>query len=343
MKQSKISIRHAPPPPPLLKKPGLGPDDMKNYRPVSNFYIKSWRRWYSPNLNFLLSKNELFEHRENHSSETALLKICCDLLNAADEGLISVLSLLDLSAAFDTLDHNIMLNRLSDMFGSSGCVLNWFRSYLCNRSFFVVFEGKQSQPQLLEFGVPQGSVLRPVLYTMYTSPLGNLIKYHSMPYHMYADDTQLYKSAKASQILSVLKDTTECFVSIKAWMTQNKLKLNDAKTDIIPCSTSTQINTPGVDHVIIGNSAITFSNKANNLGVFIDNDLSMESQLNHVCKLSYLELRRLAHLRPYLNMDAMKKLVSAFVLPRLDYCNSLFAGLSNDKIMKLQRIQNNAA
>ena len=251
-------------------------------------------------LKYHLSKNELVEHRENHSTETALLRICCDLLNAADEGLISVLSLLDLSAAFDTLDHNIMLNRLSDMFGSSGCVLYRFRSYLCNRSFFVVVEGKQSQPQLLEFGVPLGSVLGPVLYTMYTSPLGNLIKYHSIPYHMYTDDTQLYKSAKANQILSVLKDTTECFVSIKAWMTQNKLKLNDAKTDIIPCSTSTQINTPGVDHVIIGNSAITFSNKANNLGVFIDNNLSIESQLNHVCKLSYLELRRLAHLRPYI-------------------------------------------
>ena len=164
-----------------------------------------------------------------------------------------------------------------------------------------------------------------------------------MPYHMYADDTQLYKSAKASQILSVLKDTTECFVSIKAWMTQNKLKIKDAKTDMIPCSSWTKIYTIDVDHVIIGYSAITFSNKANNLGVFIDNDLSMESQLNHVCKLSYLELRRLAHLRPYLNMDAMKKLVSAFVLSRLDYCNSLFAGLSNDKTTKLQGIQNTAA
>ena len=156
---------------------------------------------------------------------------------------------------------------------------------------------------------------------------------------MYADVTKLYMSAKASQILSVLKDTTKCFVSIKAWMTQNKLKLNDAKTDIIPCSTSTKINTLDVDHVIIGNSTITFSNKANNLGVFIDNDLSMESRRNHVCKLPYLQLRRLAHLRPYLNMDAMKKLVSAFVLSRLDYCTSLFAGLSNDKITKLQRIR----
>ena len=248
-------------------------------------------------------------------------------------------SLLDLSAAFDTLDHNIMLNRLSDMFGLSGCVLGWFRSYLCNRSFFVVVEGKQSQPQPLEFGVPQGSVLGPALYTMYTSPLGNLIKQHSMPYHMYAADTQLYTSAKASQILSVLKDTTECSVSVKAWMTQNKLKLNDANTDIIPCSISKEIITLDVDHVIIGNSIITFSNKANNLGVFIDNDLSMESRRNHVCKLSYLELRRLAHLRPYFNIDAIKKLVSAFVLSRLDYCTSLFAGLSNDKITNLQRIR----
>ena len=235
-------------------------------------------------MNFL----SLFNHRENHNTETALLRICCDLLNVVDEGLISVLSLLYLSATFDTLDHNIMLNRLSDMFGLSGCVLDWFGSYLGNRSFFVVVEGKQSQLQPLEFGVPQGSVFGPVLHTMYTSPLGNLIKHHSMPYHMYADDTQLYKSAKASQILSVLKYTTECFVSIKAWMTQSKLKLNDAKTDIRPCSTTTKINTLDVDHVIIGNSTITFSNKANNIGVFIDNDLSMESQLNYVCKLFIL-------------------------------------------------------
>ena len=251
-------------------------------------------------LKYHLSKNELFQpfqsvYRENHSTETALLRICCDLLNAADEGLISVLSLLDLPAVFDTLDHNIMLNRLSDMFGLSGCVHDWLRSCLCNRSFFVVVEGKQSQPQLLEFGGPQGSVLG---------------HDHSMLYHMYADDTQLYKSAKASQILSVLKDTTECFVSIKAWMTPNNFKLNDAKTDIIPCSTSTKINTFDVDHFIVGNSAITFSNKANNLGVFIYNDLSMESQLNHVCKLASLELRRLAHLSLHKRSDCSIRISS---------------------------------
>ena len=331
---------------PLLKKPDLDPDDMKNYRPLSNlpFLSKVLEKIVLSQLKYHLSKNELVEpfqsaYRENHSTGTALLRICCDLLNDADDGLISVLSLLDLSAAFGTLDHNIMLNRLSDMFGLSGCVLGWFRSYLCNRSFFVVDEGKQSQPQLLGFGVPQGSVLGPVLYTMYPSPLGNSIKHHSMPYHMYAADTQLYKSTKANRILSVMKDTTECSVSVKAWMIQNKLKFNDAKTDIIPCSTSTKINTLDVDHVIIGNSTITFSKKANNLGVF-DNDLSMESRRNDVCKLSYLELRRLAHLIPYLNMDAMKKLVSAFVLSRLDYCTSLFAGLSNnDKITNFQRIR----
>ena len=196
----------------LLKKPGLDRDDVKNYHPVSNlpFSPKVLEKMVLYQPKYHLSKNELFEpfqsaYRENHSTETALLRMCCDLLNAADEGLIFVISLLDLSAAFDTSDHKIMLNRLSDMFGLSGCVLDWFRSYLCNRSFFVVVERKQSQPQPLEFGVSQGYVLGTVLYTMYTSPLGNLIKHHPMPYHLYADDTQLYKSAKASQILSVLK------------------------------------------------------------------------------------------------------------------------------------------
>ena len=116
-----------------------------------------------------------------------------------------------------------------------------------------------------------------------------------------------------------------------------QLKLNDTKTDIIPCSTSTKINTLDVDHVIIGNSAITLSNKANNLGVFIDNDFSMESQLNHVCKLSYLGLRRLAHL--YLNMmDAIKKLVSAFVLSRQIIVTHFLLAFPMTKSQKLQRI-----
>ena len=119
---------------PLLKKPGLDPHDMKNYRPVSHlpFLSKVLEKIVLSQLKYHLSKNQLFEpfqseYSENHSTETALLRMCCDLLNAADEGIISVLLLLDLSAAFDTLDHKIMLNRLSDMFGLSGCVLDWFR------------------------------------------------------------------------------------------------------------------------------------------------------------------------------------------------------------------------
>ena len=102
---------------------------------------------------------------------------------------MSILSLLDLSAAFDTLDHHIMLQRLSLSFGLSGTVLKWFSSYLTGRHFFVIIDGIKSDLTPLEFGVPQGSVLGPMLYTLYTLPLGNVIRQHLTPFHMYADDT----------------------------------------------------------------------------------------------------------------------------------------------------------
>ena len=119
---------------PLIKKPSLDPNNLKNFRPVSNlpFISKILEKVVLEQLKNHLGKNNLAEpfqsaYRENHCTETALLRITCDLLNAADEGMVSILSLLDLSAAFDTLDHHIMLQRLSLSFGLSGTVLSGFR------------------------------------------------------------------------------------------------------------------------------------------------------------------------------------------------------------------------
>ena len=107
-----------------------------------------------------------------HNTESALLKIFNDLLISADNKKISILVLLDLSAAFDTLDHTILLNRLRDNFGLSGTVLEWFESYLTFRTQSVMINNVQSEPQTLLYGVPQGSVLGPLCYTLYTTPLG---------------------------------------------------------------------------------------------------------------------------------------------------------------------------
>ena len=270
---------------PLIKKANLDPEILKNYRPVSNlpFLSKVLEKVVLAQLKEHLSKNSLFEcfqsaYKEHHSTETALVRITNDLLNATDEGMVTILSLLDLSAAFDTLDHAIMVERLSTSFGLSGTVLDWFKSYLSERTCFVVIDSVRSSKCTLLFGVPQGSVLGPVLYTMYTQPLGAIIRKHQIPFHMYADDTQLYKSVPPTQTAQLIHDIQTCIEEIKSWMTSNKLKMNDDKTEIIPCSTVSKINSLDYDHLHMGGERIDFSYSytAKNLGVHFDSDLSMD-------------------------------------------------------------------
>ena len=128
--------------------------------------------------------------------ETALLRITSDLLNAMDNGDVSALVLLDLSAAFDTIDHLILVERLRDSFGIHNSALSWFQSYLRDRTQTVVIDSHRSEPISLLFGVPQGSVLGPVLFTLYTQPLPLVIERHNLFYHSFADDTELYNSTK---------------------------------------------------------------------------------------------------------------------------------------------------
>ena len=127
-------------------------------------------------------------YRPNHSTETALLRIVNDLLTAMDNNKICILTLLDLLAAFDTIDHQILLTRLQHSFGISGPALSWFSSYLCNRTHAVTINSLQSQHTTLHYGVPRGSVLGPVLFILCTQPLFNLVSKHAVDHHAFADD-----------------------------------------------------------------------------------------------------------------------------------------------------------
>ncbi|GFR91355.1 reverse transcriptase [Elysia marginata] len=144
------------------------------------------------------------------------------------------MTLLDLSAAFDTIDRNILLTRLNQTFGLSGTVLQWFESYLSNRTQSVFIGDHTSRKLPLVFGVLQGSVLGPILFTLYTSPLSSIIKLHGMSHHLYADDTQMYCTDTINNLPLLLSKTSICIESVlKEWMMTNKLNLNDDKTEII--------------------------------------------------------------------------------------------------------------
>ena len=169
-----------------------------------------------------LAANGLLEpfqsaYRKGHSTETALLRVVNDLLQASDKGHVAILTLLDLSAAFDTIDHSTMFRRL-EVFGCTGLALDWFKSYLVGRTQSVSIRDKCSKTTGLDFGVPQGSVLGPVLFTIYTSDLSTVVSPTGVSYHLFADDTQLYSSALPKDLPSLSVNMSGCVENVSEWM-----------------------------------------------------------------------------------------------------------------------------
>ena len=335
---------------PLLKKTGLDPNELKNFRPVSNlpFISKILEKVVLNQLQQHLSQNSLLEdnqsaYRKGHSTETAVLSVMEGLLVKADERQVSLMALLDLSAAFDTLDHDILLKRLDLTFGVRGVVLAWFASYLKNRIQSVTIDGHLSTPQSLQYGVPQGSVLGPVLFTLYSQPLSDILTTHICDFHKYADDTELSKSATPNEFNAILQSVQECVSHTLQWMTSNKLKLNTDKTDVIPVGSTTTLSMINCQSATIGNCTILFQSSVRYLGVEIDRTLSMQKHIGKICQAAFLELRRISTLRPYLSESATARLVNACITSRIDYCNSLLAGLPDVQISRLQSVQNSAA
>jgi len=177
----------------LLKKADL---DAKSYRPISNLSVLSKLRGRlvaQQLIDYLRGAGLLPDlqsaYRAFHSTETAVLKVMSDILLAIDNGNLRLLALLDLSSAFDTVHHEIVLRRLEVSYGLHGTALSWFTSYLNGRTWFIRRRASRSNPALLGCGVPQDSVLGPILFVLYTVDLVRLIENFGLHPHLYADDT----------------------------------------------------------------------------------------------------------------------------------------------------------
>ena len=266
---------------PLLKKPSLDKNLLKNYRPISNlpFLSKILEKVVLHKLFSHLQENNLSNpfqsaYRAGCSTETVLLRIVNGILSTLDNDNISVLLLLDLSAAFDTLDHQILLSRLNSVFGIQSAALQWFHSYLSDMYQSTSVNNSSSSPSQLMYGVPQGSVLGPILFVLYTTtPLSDIIANHSVNHQLFADDTQLQKSAPLNEVTNLTKELNACTDNIKTWMTENQLKLNDDKTEalLFPFSSSLKPSTvPLPDSITLGSHNIPFSDSVSNLGFILD-------------------------------------------------------------------------
>ena len=335
---------------PLLKKPRLDRNDFKNYRPIANlpFLGKVLEKLVALQLRTYLDEHSLFPsnqsaYRNFHSTETALVKVMNDLLLAADKGQEAILILLDYSAAFDTLDHQVLLHRLEFDYGITGNVLQWVKSYLDGRSQRVIVNGSCSERFAIPNGVPQGSVIGPLMYILYTGPLGEIINSHrGIEHATYADDTQIYMIMKPADQGDAMQRLAACIDDIKRWSFENKLKLNELKTEMLHVSSKFR-NSSRLPSLDMESGSICNSESVRDLGVFIDTHLSLNQHIRNICRCASWGICKIGKIRKYLDKSATECIVHAFISSHLDYCNGLFAGLPQSNLAPLQRLQNTAA
>ena len=338
---------------PILKKAGL---DLlyKNYRPISNlqYVSKLTERAVNNQTHGHMLQNHIYpvlqsSYRAGHSTETALLKVMNDIMLGMNSKCVTLLVLLDLSAAFDTVNHEILINRLQNKVGLQGTVLNWFKSYLSNRSQRISISGTLSKCFNLDCGVPQGSCLGPLLFIIYSSQLFDVIEKHLPSVHCFADDTQLYLCFKPDSQVSqdvAMRAMESCIADIRSWMISDRLLLNDEKTEMLLIGTQYQLNKLACDGCLhVGDMDIGSVACARNLGVWFDEKMSMSTHISKACSSAFFHLHNIRRIKKYLSVDSLRTIVHAFITSRLDYCNSLMYGLPNLQISKLQRVQNAAA
>ena len=228
-------------------------------------------------------------YRKNHSTETALLKVTNDILMEMNSQHAVLLVLLDLSAAFDTVDHCFLLRRLQTSFGISGAPLDWFKSYLSAKRQRVSIPGALSGSLPLDWGVPQGSCLGPLLYIIYSSKLWTSLNVTFQILTVMRMIHKKYLSFKPDDLSSQQDPVTamqNCIDDIRSRMEHDKLLLNDEKTEFLIIGTRQQLSKLNISSISVGTSAITKSSVVRNLGSYIDFKPSMNSHINKVCNAS---------------------------------------------------------
>jgi len=179
-------------------------------------------------------------------------------------------------------------------------VLSWLRSYLSDRTQFIRSGSTSSRPDLLHYRVPQGSVLGPILFLLYTADLIGLVTRHGLCTHFYADDTQVYGFCSPNKSDDLQSQLSTCVEDIVKWMGANQLQLNAAKTEILWCSSQRRVDQLPSQLFLICGSSVGPSSIVRNLGVWIDNDLTMSMHITKVVAGCFTSLRQLRSVRRFL-------------------------------------------
>ena len=206
-----------------------------------------------------------------------------------------------------------------------------------------MMSGNLSKPAVLNYGVPQGSVLGPGFFTDYSSPAASFVRKHGISVHCYADDTQLYASFNLEDEALMLERLETCVRDLRVWMNRNRLKLNDSKTKFIIFGTSRFLKCVRTTSILVGESNIAASKEVRNIGAMFDCHMKMNAQVRTICRGAWLNLYNISKVRSYLNDDQTRCVVHAYVISKLDANNSLLAGSPSLLVSQIERVQNAAA
>ena len=337
---------------PLLKKAGLDPEVLKNYRPVFNvlYLSKLIERAVLVQCNRFLdfigghTKNQS-GYKPRHSCETLLIRVTNDILRNMDSSKCTKMLLLDLSAAFDTVDHSVLLDILWFELGFRGEVYRWFVAFLKDRRQAVGVDGNKSNFKANLYGVPQGSVLGPFLFNIYVRSLIKAMERMGFTIHGYADDHQVLYSFQIDFQVAAIRNIVPLGMDVLSnWMEKHFLKLNPSKSQVIifhPKGISEQLVFERL--LLSDGSYIPISQEVYNLGCTLDSLLTFNSHISITIAQGYHLIRNISSIRKYLSEDHMKTLVNALVIAKVDNCNSLLYGISSYDSERLQRFQNSCA
>ena len=328
---------------PTLKKENLDPEQLSSYRPISNlvFLSKLFEKRIHIQLVERVMVSGLLDNNQSAyifgaSTETALLKTSNDICKFLDMNNYLILIGLDLSSAFDTLRHDYLIGILKNYIGLSDNILKWFRSYLSNRRQKVFIDSHYSDEVNIEHGVPQGSILGPLLFCIYILPLRDVFLKLNVSYQSYADDTLFYVAAnfKENDFISVKEKVHSIIINVLDCYKKLGLVVNPDKTEII--SLAKPNHKLDLKSFFVGSYEVRVLNELKSLGVFIDKNWNAVPHINKVTQTCYFVLRKLYSVGYYLDFNNRVILVKNLILSRLDYCNSLFLGLPDKLIKKLQ-------
>ena len=260
-------------------------------------------------------------HKSLHSTETALLKVKNDILLSMNRQHVTLLVLLDLSTAFDTIHHDKLIQRLESDCGVTDHALSWFRSYLSDRFQRVSVNGGLSKRFPLCQGVPQESCLGPLLFIIYTHNLFDIVERHLPQVHCYADDTQLYVSFSPNQSAeggAALKSITDCISDVRSWMISHNLMLNDDKSEFLILGTKQQLAKVNIDNIKVGSANVSPGPVGRNLGLWFDSQLTMSTHIRKLCSVAFYHLCNIRRIRKYLSQETTGTLVHAFITSSIE-------------------------